>query len=203
MKTNNLVACPECDALQREVPLVPHGEAVCLRCGAELFRNKPGSLDRTLALMIAAGIVFIGANSFPLMELEAQGMQTRTTILGTVLALQEAGWSLIALVVLITAVVIPFLQVGLSLAVLLPLKLGRVPRALGFLSRALDTVWPWGMVEVFLLGAMISMVKLTKIASVYTGSALYLIGAYAFLISAAVAAFDDRAFWERVEELRA
>ena len=202
MKTNNLVACPECDALQREVPLVPHGEAVCTRCGAELFRNKPGSLDRTLALMIAAGIVFIGANSFPLMELEAQGMQSRTTILGTVLVLHEAGWSLIALLVLATAIVIPFLQVGLSLAVLLPLKLGHVPRGLGFLSRALDTVWPWGMVEVFLLGAMISLVKLTKIASVYTGSALYLIGAYAFLISAAVAAFDDRAFWDRVEELR-
>ena len=88
------------------------------------------------------------------------------------------------------------------LAVLLPLKLGHVPRGLGLLSRALDAVWPWGMVEVFLLGAMISMVKLTKIASVYTGSALYLIGAYAFLISAAVAAFDDRAFWNRVEELR-
>jgi len=202
MKTNNLVACPECDALQREVPLVAHGEAVCARCGAELFRNKPGSLDRTLALMIAAGIVFIGANSFPLMELEAQGMQSRTTILGTVLALHEAGWSLIALVVLATAIVVPFLQIGLSLAVLLPLKLGHVPRALGLLSRALDAVWPWGMVEVFLLGAMISMVKLTKIASVYTGSALYLIGAYAFLISAAVAAFDDRAFWNRVEELR-
>ena len=59
------------------------------------------------------------------------------------------------------------------------------------------------MVEVFLLGAMISWVKLGKIATVYTGSALYLIGAYAFLISAAVATFDNRAFWDRVEELRA
>jgi len=203
MKTNNLVACPECDALQREVSLVPHGEAVCMRCGAELFRNKPQSLDRTLALMIAAAIVFVGANAFPVMELESQGMQTQTTIFGTVMALNEAGWPLIAIVVFAFAIAVPFLQIGLSLAVLVPLKLGHVPQGFGLLSRALDIVWPWGMVEVFLLGAMISWVKLGKIATVYTGSALYLIGAYAFLISAAVATFDDRAFWERVEELRA
>ena len=203
MKTNNLVACPECDALQREVPLVPHGEAVCVRCGAELFRNKPGSLDKTLALMIAAAIVFIGANTFPLMELEANGIRTQTTIFGTVLALQETGWPIIALLVLMTTIVIPFLQLALSLSMLVPLKLGHVPHALGWVSRTLDTLWPWGMVEVFLLGALVSLVKLTKIASVTTGGALFMIGAYSFLISAAVAAFDDRAFWARVEELRA
>ena len=203
MKTNNLVACPECDALQRAVPLVPHGEAVCMRCGAELFRNKPGSLDRTLALMISAAIVFVGANTFPLMEIEAQGLRSQTTLFGTVMALQETGWPLIALLVLATTIVVPGLQLGFSLALLVPLKLGHVPHRLGWLSRALDMAWPWGMVEVFLLGAMVSLVKLTKIASVDTGAALYLIGAYSFLISAAVAAFDDRAFWERVQELRA
>jgi len=202
MKTNKLVACPECDALQREVAVPPHGEAACRRCGAALFRNKPRSLDRTLALMIAAAIVFVGANAFPLMELDAQGIRTETTIFGTVVALQDTGWPLIALLVLMTTIVVPFLQLALSLAVLLPLRLGIVPRRLGLLSRALDTVWPWGMVEVFLLGAMVSMVKLTKIATVFTGGALYMIGAYALLISAAVAAFDDRAFWERVEELQ-
>jgi paraquat-inducible protein A len=203
MKTNNLVACPECDALQREVNLVPHGEAVCVRCGAELFRNKPGSLDRTLALIIAAAIVFVAANTFPLMELEAQGLRTQSTLFGTVVALQETGWPLIALLVLVTTIIVPCLQLGLAVAVLLPLKLGHVPQALGWLSRALDTVWPWGMVEVFLLGSMVSLVKLTKIATVSTGGALYMLGAYALLISAAVAAFDSRAFWARVDELRA
>ena len=203
MKTNNLVACPECDALQREVALAPHGSAACMRCGACLFRHKPDSLDRTLARVIAASIVFIGANAFPLMELDAQGIRSQSTLFGTVVALQETGWPVIALLVLMTTIVVPFLQLAFSLAVLVPLKLGRVPRHLGLLSRAIDTVWPWGMVEVFLLGAMVSLVKLTKIASVDTGGAMYMIGLYALLISASVASFDDRAFWRRVEELRA
>ena len=203
MKTNNLVACPECDALQREVALPAHGSAECIRCGACLFRDKPGSLDRTLALVIAAAIVFIGANAFPLMALDAQGIRSESTLFGTVVALQETGWPVIALLVLLTTIVVPFLQLSLALAVLVPLKLGRVPHRVGLISRAIDTVWPWGMVEVFLLGAMVSLVKLTKIASVDTGGALYMIGLYALLISAAVASFDDRAFWRRVEELRA
>jgi paraquat-inducible protein A len=203
MKTNNLVACPECDALQREVPLAPHGSAACLRCGACLFRNKPDSLDRTLALVVAASIVFVGANAFPLMELDAQGIRSQSTLFGTVVALQETGWPVIAVLVLMTTIVVPFLQLAFSLAILVPLKLGRVPRNLGLLSRAIDTVWPWGMVEVFLVGAMVSLVKLTKIASVDTGGAMYMIGLYALLISAAVASFDDRAFWRRVEELGA
>ena len=203
MKTNNLVACPECDALQREVPLVPHGEAVCARCGAGLFRNKPHSLDHTLALMLAAAIVFVCANAFPLMQLDAQGIRTQTTLFGTVVALQETGWPLIALLVLATTILVPFLQLGISLAVLVPLKLGHVPAGLGPLARALDTVWPWGMVEVFLLGAMVSLVKLTKIADVDAGWALYLMGGYSLLISAAVAAFDSRAVWARAEELGA
>jgi paraquat-inducible protein A len=202
MKTNNLVACPECDALQREVPLVPHGEAVCTRCGADLFRNKPESLDRTLALVIAAAIVFVGVNTFTLMEFDAQGLRTETTVFGTVLALSDAGWPLIALLVLVTTIVVPGLQMGLSIMILAPVRFGRVPAGLGLLSRLLDTVWPWGMVEVFLLGGMISLVKLAKIATVTTGGALYMAGAYAFLISAAVATFDERSFWARIEELR-
>jgi paraquat-inducible protein A len=203
MKTNNLVACPECDALQREVALAPGGAADCVRCGAELFRNKPHTLDRTLALMATAAIVFLCANTFPLMELDAQGITTSTTLLGTVIALEDTGWPVIALVVLMTTIVVPFLQLALSLYILVPLKLGIVPRGFRFAARTLDAIWPWGMTEVFLLGAMVSLVKLTQIATVYTGWALYMIGAYMLLMAAAVAAYEPGTIWDRVTELQA
>lgn len=202
MKTNNLVACPECDALQREVPVAPGGAAGCFRCGAELFRNKPDSLDRTLALMSAAAVVFLCANTFPLMELDAQGIRTETTLFGTVVALEDTGWPLVALVVLMTAIVVPFLQLALSLYLLGPLRLGKIVPGLAYAVRALDAIWEWGMVEVFLLGAMVSLVKLKQIATVYPGGALFMIGLYMLLISAAEAAFDQRDFWRRVEEVR-
>lgn len=203
MKTNNLVACPECDALQREVPLAPHGEAVCRRCGAELYRHKPASLDHTLALMLAAAVVFLCANAFPLMELDAQGIRTQTTLFGTVVALQDTGWPLIALLVLATTIVVPFLQLGLSLAVLVPLKLGRVPPFVRPITRAVDALWPWGMVEVFLLGCLVAFVKLRDVATVEPGLGLYAVAGYILAISSAVAAFEKREIWARVAEINA
>lgn len=202
IKTNNLVACPDCDALQREIPLRKGAAADCVRCGAELFRDKHRSLDRTLALVLAATFVFAFANVFPMMELDAQGIRTSSTIFGTVVALQETGWPLIALVVLMTTIVVPLLQLAMALYILVPLKVGFVPRGLTTSVRVLDAIWPWGMTEVFLLGAIVSLVKLTQMATIYTGAALYMVGAYMLLISASVAAFEPRVLWKRVEELQ-
>ena len=202
MKTNNLMACAECDALQREVALPPGGVAECVRCGATLFRDRPRSLDHTLALMVAAAIVFVCANTFPLMEIDAQGVTQSSTLFGTVIALEETGWPVIALVVLLSIIVFPLLQLATSLYILVPLKLGIVPPHLTIAVRVLDAIWPWGMLEVFLLGALVSLVKLTQLATVYPGGGIFMVGGYVVLIAAAVSAFEPRVLWRRVEELQ-
>jgi paraquat-inducible protein A len=78
----NLVACPGCDLLQRIPPLPPGGRARCPPCGEMLAARKPDSLDRTLALTIAAAIVFILANAAPLMGLSVLGPEVNTTVIG-------------------------------------------------------------------------------------------------------------------------
>jgi paraquat-inducible protein A len=198
-----LAACPECDALQRLPTLAPDASARCVRCGAELCREKPECLQHTLALMGAAAVAFALANAFPVMELDANGIRTESTIYGLVRALFETGWPTVALIVLVTVIVVPVVQLATTIYVLGSLQIGRIPLLMGLAVRTIDAVWRWGMVEVFLLGAMVSMVKLTKIADVYVGFALYAVGAYVVLMTAAVAAFDTREIWDRVEELRA
>src|SRR6266508_3305311 len=84
-----LIACHECDLLQRRIILPPGGAACCGRCGAALYRNKPDSLDRTLALTLAAATLMIVANLFPVVGLDAQGNQTSTTLFGTVRTLYD------------------------------------------------------------------------------------------------------------------
>ena len=202
-KTNNLLACPECDALQREPDLAPGAAALCHRCGAELMRNKPESLDHTLAFLIAAAVAFACANAFPIMELEARGIPSQSTIYGLVESLFASGWPSVALLVLTTVIVVPAAQLATALYLLVSLKLGRVPRLLRPAVLTLDAIWRWGMVEVFLLGAIVSLVKLTKLADVYMGWAMYAVGAYVLLIAAALGAFDAHTLWRRVEELRA
>jgi len=201
-KTSHLAGCPECDALQH-VPALDAGAAAhCVRCGAELFRFQPASLDRALAFQVAAAVLFVSANTHPLMELDARGMQTTTTLFGTAVALHEHGMNSVALLVLATTIIVPAVQVTAMLAMLVPLRLGIVPGWLAAAFRIEYAVRPWAMLDVFMLGALISLVKLTQIATVYNGTGLYALGLYIMLRATAMQAYEPHEIWRRVEALK-
>src|SRR5262249_22740677 len=86
-----LIACRECDLLQRRVALAPGGVASCDRCGAALYRDHPDRLDRALALALAGLVIFVVANSLPMVGLDVKGQLTQTTLFGAVRALYEDG----------------------------------------------------------------------------------------------------------------
>jgi paraquat-inducible protein A len=201
--TTRLTACPECDCLQREVALPENGQAECVRCGAELWRNKPDSLDRTLAFLMGAAVLFLVANAFPIMRLDAQGLETSSTLAGTAWALHREGMNSVALLVFCTAILAPTLEVALMLYLLVPLRFGVVPHGLSVAFRIVSGIEPWGMVEVFMLGALVALVKLKHIATVHPGAALYAMAGFIMMLSAAAASFEKRALWERVDALRA
>jgi paraquat-inducible protein A len=198
MPTAPLIACHECDLLQREVPLPTGRAARCGRCGAVLYRNTPDSLNRTLAYTLAAALLFAVANAFPIVGLDAQGNRTATTLFGTVRTLHDDGITSVAALVFVTTILMPALELGAMLYMLLPLKLGRVPRGLPAMFRLVQTVRPWGMVEVFMLGTLVSLAKLAHLASVVPGIALWSFAALMVLLTAVSAAFDPRALWARV-----
>jgi len=135
----SLIACRECDLLQREIVLPPGGTACCSRCGAVLYRNKPDSLDRTLAFTVGAAVLFILANVFPVVGLEAQGNRTSTTLFGTVRTLHDQGMTSVAVLVFVTAILMPALDIGAMLYMLLPIRLGVVPKGLPAMFRLVHT----------------------------------------------------------------
>ena len=202
MKTRGLLACPECDALQSEVELPRRGCAECMRCGADLVRDKPDGLEHTLAFTMAAAVLFAIANVYPLMELDAQGIVRTATLFETASELYEAGMWSVSLLVLMTALVVPALELAILLYMLLPLQLGILPEGLPFAFRVAHALRPWGMVDVFILGALVALVKLTHIATVYVSPAFYALGGYILLLTAALASFEPHAMWERAEALQ-
>jgi paraquat-inducible protein A len=64
--------------------------------------------------------------------------------------------------------------------------------------RLVQTVRPWGMVEVFMLGTLVALAKLSHIAAVLPGIALWSFGALMFVLAAAAASFEPRDFWAQV-----
>jgi paraquat-inducible protein A len=196
MSNSELIACHECDLLQR-APEGP-GVARCARCGALLFRSSPGSFERTLAYALAAVSLFVLANAFPILRMEVSGNVVETTLLGAVRTLLDQGMPEIAALVFLTTFLIPAAQLAAMLYLLLPLQWGRmlpgVPQVLGFLGH----VRPWAMVEVFMLGVLVSIVKLHSLAHVVLGTALWAFCGLVIAMPAMAAAFDPRELWRRI-----
>jgi len=194
-----LVACPHCDLLQRLLDLAPSASARCPRCDRELWRRREDSLDRTLALTIAAAMLLVVANAVPMLGLSAVGRQSFTTVFGGAVQLWNDGRELVAGLVLFTAVVAPALQVGFMLAIVLGAQRERAPRWVGTLLRLHPTTSTWSMIEVMMLGVLVALIKIADYAKVIPGLALFVLGALIFLLAAIQAIFDPREVWGRVE----
>lgn len=192
-----LLACPQCDLLQRSLPLRRASFARCSRCAAVLYRPHDENLDRPLAYTLAAAILFVLANTFPIVGLELQGQTTAATLFGMVQALWQQNMKPLAALVFFTTILVPAFELGAMTYLLLPLRMGRVPSRLPTALRVLQAVRPWGMTEVFILGLLVSLAKLAGMATVVPGIALWSFGALLLMIAAAVASFDARMIWSK------
>ncbi len=139
--------------------------------------------------------MFAIANLFPIVEIELQGKSSQTTLAGAVQVLAHEGMSLVALLVLATTLLFPLLQLCILAWLLVPL--GHAKRAPGFavLVRAMQVLRPWGMIEVFLLGVLVAIIKLSSMATVVPGAALWAFMVLTVLLTA-VLSFDPRGFWQ-------
>jgi len=196
--SENIVACPDCDLLQRIPMLTSGGTVSCLRCGHTLASSKPDSLDRTLALTVAALIVLIIANVMPLMGLSAVGRQASTTIVGGVLKLWQQGHQIAAVLVAFCTVVAPTVHIGFTLTVLLALRQTSAPIWVGTLLRMAEFNQPWAMLEVMMLGILVALIKIADLATVIPGIGMFAVGALIVLIAAMTVSFDKHEVWSRV-----
>jgi len=193
------MVCEGCDAVYHRAPLAEREVARCPRCGTELARHPGAQQERILPLTVAGLIMFGIANLFPIVEIELRGLHSQTTLAGAVVALAGEGMSLVALLVLATTILFPLLQLLILLWLLVPLQRHRrVVAGFGWLVRAMQSLRPWGMIEVFLLGVLVALVKLSSMATVLPGPALYAFMVLTVLLTA-VLAFDPRGFWEMAE----
>jgi paraquat-inducible protein A len=135
-----LIACHECDLLQRKVSLPSGRVARCPRCGAKLYRSVPASLDHVLSYNLTAAVVFIVANAYPIVGINIQGIRHDTTLLGAVHALWSQEMFFIAIMVFLTTFLMPAMETAFMLHLLLALKSGRRPAALGISMRLLQSI---------------------------------------------------------------
>jgi paraquat-inducible protein A len=196
------VACPDCDALFA-APSVSEGEqVVCAQCGAVLFYAHRNSLHRAAALTMAAAFLFIVANLFPFMTLRAGFRESEMVLSQSAAGLEEQGSPYLGGAVAIFTLGAPTLIIGGLLYLLLPLfRERRLPGAI-VICRWVYRARRWNMVEVFLLGALVSLLKLGKLATLTLGTSFWAFVGMILCLTAALNSIDYRELWTRLENAR-
>jgi paraquat-inducible protein A len=170
----------------------------CARCRAFLYRKVPGGLERALAYAATAAVLFLIANSAWMVGLETQGDRTSTTLFGTVLALRDQHLLDVGLLVLATGLVMPALEIGLTLYLLAILRLAPRRRCFPITLRILHAARPWSMIDVLVLGTLVALGRLAQSAHVEVGAGLWAFGALMLAMAAIPTGFDTRELAARV-----
>lgn len=202
MKPDNLIACHECDLLLRRPPRLHALAAHCPRCGARVSGAPHGrpTLDRMCAMTLAALLTYCVAQVFPIVALDAAGIASHATLGDAVHALWSSGQPVVAVLVFCTTMLFPLLELAAWLYLLAPLRAGRVPRHFAPILHGVQRLRPWSMVEVLMLGVLVTMVKMTSVAHVIAGPALFAFAGLAVML-AFLSSIEPGGLWDAHDEL--
>jgi len=194
-----LIACPECDLLVREIKTGPGVKCFCPRCRCILGHEKKDTVERTLILSLTGLILFIPAMILPIMTLDTLGLEQSADIIQGGKALFRSGFYIVGGIVLLTAAIIPLLNLLILFYVSLCVRIGVHPNNLIFVFRAYQRMDEWGMLEICMLGVLISIIKLKDLAEISYGTGLFCFAALLIITLVSSVTLDKRKYWSFIE----
>ena len=200
MAAQSMVCCDTCGLVQAVEPLAPGMVAECTRCGSFLTaRRSTSSLHVTAALSLAALVLYVPANVYPIMKMYLHGAYSESTVWDGIKILMDHHEWAVAIIVFLASMVIPLVKLAglFSLVVTSRMGWGRRLRGRTHLYKFIDAIGPWAMLDVFLLAVLVALVKLRGWAEVLPGTGLFAFTAMVVLTMLASAAFDPKLIWQR------
>lgn len=190
--TTPLIACYACDALLHERVAAPGSRVRCPRCHAVITAERSLSIDGVLITSFATLVLLAAAMALPFISLNAGGRMQDAAVLDAAIAAGGDAWPL-ALAVAAMIVAIPVLRACALIYTLLPLRLGAPARrhARAAFRLAIE-LRPWSMMEIFVIGVAVALVKVASLAVIGLGSAFWL-----FVVLAALAVMEDASLCRR------
>ncbi|HEX3913471.1 MAG TPA: paraquat-inducible protein A [Steroidobacteraceae bacterium] len=197
-----VIVCPLCDLAHRAGAAPASERTRCARCRAPLQRPENGRIDTAIALSICALVLFFLSNAYPLVAIQSNGTTRASTLVGAALGLYGQDHVGLAALVFITTVVGPFVQIVSLLYLLVPLKYRRQAPGQNTVFRLLAQMRLWTFVEVFMLGAVVALVRLSSFARVLPGVALWSCALLMLTLAALTSRTSAGQFWRWVERCR-
>ncbi len=200
--SRGLCSCHVCNLLVRLEPGTV--DARCPRCGARIHFRRPDSLKRCWALLIAAYILYIPANTMVMMETGTLISYRKDTILSGVIHLWCNGNASIAVIVFIASILVPLFKLLVLTTLLLSIRRGSVFKISQRvqLYRIIELVGRWSMLDIFVVTLLAALVQIQSFAIVKAGPASIAFGAVVVLTMFAAMEFDPRLMWDQVRKER-
>jgi paraquat-inducible protein A len=199
-QSHGLFVCHECDALQNISGIKLGNVASCVCCGSTLFRNPKEGFERPLAFLFASAILFLVANIYPIMEITIAGIERSATLTDSAMIFLVLGDPLLAAAVWVPGVLLPGLIMFGLLYVLSSIRFNmNWPYTKPILVLASRFI-PFGMMDVFLLGVLVALVKLVALADVLLGPGFYAFVALIIVYAGAMSSFEPHLLWERLDK---
>jgi len=194
------MSCPTCHLLVEKKPDFDDFQ-ICPRCKGRVTPRKVASISRTWALLVAAFILYIPANIFPIMTLISFARESKETILSGVYQLFASGQWGIAVVVFIASIFVPIFKISalVFLVISVQMKMKWAPKFRTTLYRFVEWIGRWSMIDIFMLSVLIALVRLKKLATIEAGPGALAFAAVVLLTMFASKAFDPRLIWDCLE----
>lgn len=190
-----LVVCEHCDSVHQRRTLHKRELARCTTCKAVLYRGSGLDVDRWLAMTLAAAVLFVIANTRPVILISFHGLHNAATLSQAAAALANGPIALIAIPTALTVILVPFLQIATLGWVLAFARFGRRAPAFPHAMQLLRRLRPWSMLEVAILGILVAVIKLASLVDVRPGAGLWALAALVVLITI-IANRDTEWLWD-------
>jgi len=193
-----VMVCPECDLLLEGMEVEPGRKLVCPRCRCRLLAPVANSVEKTLALSLTGLLLFFPGIFLPLLSLDIIGLESSGSIFTSARALVETGYVFTGVAVFLTSILIPIIKLMILFLVSLQIFFKRADRSTIFMFRSYKFLDEWGMLEVYMIGILVTIIKLLHMAKVQYDAGFY---CFIGLLSATILSsvfLDEHHFWKEI-----
>lgn len=188
---NNIVSCYECGCMV-QLPNMPNRhKALCPRCGFNLTTHRQNGLQWVCALALTALILLLLSLPFEFLSFSANGQSHNINMLNGIGVLFSEDYAILGLLQAIAILILPGFILCALLAILLPLQFGIIIPKAKKIAQLIVMLLPWSMAEIFLIGVLVSLIKISSLADISIGPSFYAFLLFTLSMTAMLMFFDE------------
>lgn len=202
MRANSEIACHDCDLLITIPEMEENQSLICPGCHSKQLTKYKRPLDFSISFALSAIILLFLANNFPFLSFEAQGQNRTITLVQASNEMYSQGFLLIALLVYGFILLFPLIYLFSLLALLIPIKLGLKPFMPVFIGSLMGFFLPWIMVEVFMVGVLVALIKIMELADIIFGFSFWAYLGFVIFFTLTANIANRHQLWDWIENAR-